>query len=342
MICTNCGQEIADDAVKCDYCGTSVKPEISIDSRKIDQPVDQFYVRSGKVDLKLFYLGMPIMIASTTLLSFIYAYINVYNPLSGYVNFFLMIGFILGLVLILTGSLWFSNIRNLPVATAFGVLTGCTAVYMDFVAFEYVLVNSKYFKGEIDLLPLVFNPSDVWEMACAIAEKGWYTIHLYYSGEDFMPRGIILWICWTIEALCVFGLAVKEGAFSMIRQEVFCEKCKEWTNNLENILTFKFANEDELKDRLKKQDSSVLNDVKRVEKRDPISYRCDLHLCETCKKMFTLTLTKISKTRDKKDNKKTKEKTIFRNLIINQNVFEDIKRTGERISPPDKEEEPEE
>jgi hypothetical protein len=321
MLCEKCGTNVSENETLCAKCEKSMqsrKSKLSVNSSADSR---QFYVHSGKIAPQL-VLGVPILLIISTLLAFAYAYSVIYIPIVGYLSFLLTLGFALGVGFCTAIVLQFFKTRNSLFAFCFGLGSGIFALYAAWVAFEYVLWN-KNATESIELLQLV-DPIVVWRVACLVAEKGWYSI------RNTTPSGAVLWTFWGVEACAVVGISAYM-AHSFIKDSVFCEACKGWTEDHKNKLTFEFIDESELKEKLTNQDLSFLKDVIKVKRTQESFYRIDCSMCCTCDNLYTLSLLRVSRTWDKEGKETQKEKTIMKNLFISKETFEQL--IGKKQAP---------
>lgn len=315
MLCKKCGTSIADNETLCAKCEKSMqskKRKLSAGSSSADSR--QFYAHSGKIAPQL-VLGIPILLIISTLLAFAYAYSVIYIPIIGYLSFLLTIGFAIGVGFCTAIVLQFFKTRNSLFALCFGLGSGIFALYAAWVTFEYVLWN-KDATEHIELLQLV-DPLVVWRVACLIAEKGWYSI------QSMTPKGAVLWSFWGVEACTIIGVS-GYMAHSFIKDSVFCEACKGWTDDRKNKLTFEFIDESELKEKLSNQDLTFLEDIIKVKRTQDSFYRIDCNVCCTCENLYTLSLLRVNRTWDKEGKETEKTKIIMKNLFISKETFEQL------------------
>lgn len=178
------------------------------------------YKLSGKLGLGAVVVPLGAFVA-TIVLSIVYAYVNVYSPIAGWISFV----FVAGFAVLVGGSIgglgYLSRCRNARFLTLTGVVTGLFAIYAAWAAFEYVLL-ARYSVGfAASLFDVYLSPEGVWEMAQAINQDGWYSI------LGATPSGIVLWALWGIEGLIVLA-ASSILAASFVESSVFCEHCGRW------------------------------------------------------------------------------------------------------------------
>ena len=313
MLCEKCGTSVSDEQIFCGKCQKSIDARGS-KSNSGSMTEKQFYSHSGKIAPQL-VLGVPVLLFVSILLAFAYAYSVVYIPIMGYLSFLLTIGFALGVGFSTAVILQFFKTRNTFFSLCFGIVSGLFALYAAWVTFEYVFLN-KVTTEEIELLQ-VAKPKVLWNVACLIAEKGWYSI------RSMTPKGIVLWSFWGLEACVVVGVPAYM-THSFMKDNVFCETCSGWTDDHKGKLIFEYLSETELKQKLTIQDMSFLDDTLKVKRTAESFYRIDCSVCCTCNNLYTLSLLRVTRTWDEKGNENDKESYIMKNLFISKETFDKL------------------
>lgn len=313
MLCEKCGTKVSEDKTHCAKCEKSINTR-SCNSSPRETGEKLFYIHSGKIGPQL-VIGIPILIIIFILLAFVYAYAVVYIPIIGYLSFLLTAGFALGAGFSTAVVLQFFKTRNSTFALCFGLIAGIAALYAAWVTFEYVFLN-KVSEEEVDLFR-VADPRVAWNIACFIAEEGWYSM------RSFTPKGAVLWTFWGIEACVIIGVPAYM-AHSFIKDSVFCESCKGWADDHKSKLIFEYLNESELKQKLTAQDMSFLDDILKVERTAESFYRIDCTVCCSCDNHYTLSLLRVTRTWDSEGKETDKEKYILKNLYICKATFDKL------------------
>lgn len=317
MLCEKCGTKVSEDKSHCARCEKSTKARRNKTLAENSMESRQFYVHSGKIAPQL-VLGVPILFIISTALAFAYAYSIVYVPYI-YVKFLLTLGFAFGVGFSTAIVLQFFKTRNTIFALCFGLVSGLFALYAAWVTFEYVFLDEMY-KEHIELTRLA-NPRVAWQALRYIAETSQYSI------AGMTISGLGLWSLWAVEACIILG-ACGYLAHSFIKDSVFCEACKGWTDDHKNKLTFEYLSESELKQKLTAQDLSFLDDILKIKRTAESFYRIDCAVCCTCENLYTLSLLRVTRTYDKEGKETDKEKFILKNLFICKETFE--KLTGKK------------
>lgn len=177
------------------------------------------YQHSGKLGLGPILLpaaGIPLLL----ILALIYAYINVYNPIGGYITLLIILGYAFVCGLVIATLLKLGKVRNSRFCFVSAVVGGLLSLYFAWVFFLYVLAH-RFDLMEVGVLQLLFNPFAVLSVMNEINKTGWFSI------KGATPSGIFLWILWLIEAGIILGVVTLAGS-AAVDDEMFCEKCDRW------------------------------------------------------------------------------------------------------------------
>lgn len=180
------------------------------------------YSHSGRLGAGLIVVPL-VGIVAALVLGLVYAYIDVYSPIAGYVSILFVLGFAVALGAAVSRAGAVAKVRSTGFMAAAGLLIGLLALYASWAGFEAALL-SKGDDAPADApgyLDLLTRPVAVWRIAQLINETGWYSI------KSATPSGVLLWIFWGVEAAIVVGGAalIAPGGIS---DEVFCEGCDRW------------------------------------------------------------------------------------------------------------------
>ena len=133
-----------------------------------------------------------------TCLSFLYAYVSVYSPISGYLSPLYMIAFAMGVG-------WSVNKIGHSFQTPLfmqitGLLIGIWALYTSWVVFIYAYSRMRFPQHpKITIIELFCSPGSVRSGLKFLSKSGWYSI----NGQT--PKGTLLWAFWGIEAGLILG-----------------------------------------------------------------------------------------------------------------------------------------
>ena len=186
------------------------------------------YRHSGKLGQSWWTAPLAGLIAAVVG-GFIYAYVDVYVPL-GVVMLLVVFGFIVAMAAAVGTAGYVGKCRNPLFLRAVGFATGLLGWYISWVVFEYALLNRIDQRAQLGLWELFASPSLQWNIAKSIAAKGWF------AAFGVHPKGIALWTLWGIEALLLIGGTTFLSS-TALEDEVFCERCNEWTADSQIELT---------------------------------------------------------------------------------------------------------
>jgi hypothetical protein len=180
------------------------------------------YKLSGKSG-NIFIVGILLGPILVTLLSIIYAYIDVYNPIV-YATLLVFIGLLLGIIIIQKLVIRLSKCRSKGSSIIYGIVTGLFGVYASWCAFLYVMFRREDLP--VELLDLMLSPSLVFEMAQSLSVDGYYTLF------GTTVKGGFLWFIWIVEAIGILGAGAL-GGLAIMHEEIFCEDCNRWAEDID-------------------------------------------------------------------------------------------------------------
>ena len=178
------------------------------------------YKHSGEIGSAAF-VAPPLAMLAALVLSLIYAYIDVWSPITGYISILFVLGLAIGLMFSVRMITKLTKCRSPGFALALGLFTGVFALYASWAFFEYALLSRFDDSFDAGMLDVLLAPLAVWEIALNINETGWYSI------RGITPSGGVLWFFWGVEALMIVGGAGL-GGLTALEGEVFCEGCQAW------------------------------------------------------------------------------------------------------------------
>ena len=163
-------------------------------------------------------------IASAAVSALVYAYVNVYSPVAGYISVAFVGLLAAGAAFPVGYAAKLFKCRNPVMLRINGIGTGIIATYLAWAFFAHVLLSRD---ATTDFQPPTLfeaasNPEAVWAFAKMINEIGWYTL-----GSSFEPKGTLLWIMWLIEAAIVIGTSYYLSSH-FVSGRGFCEDCNAW------------------------------------------------------------------------------------------------------------------
>jgi len=166
------------------------------------------------------------------------------------------------------------------------------------------------------------QPLVLWDYIQSLARTGYYTIR----GAEF--TGLILWVEWLGETLLT--VLVPAGfAYILSTTKVYCESCDRWAEEKENVVSFSYPDEDELKEHFLSRNLGFMQKADEVGKDTEEHYQVDTEWCDQCEQLHTWSLRKIMRTRDKKGKEELKTKTLYEDMFITRQVHEALFKLAE-------------
>jgi hypothetical protein len=273
--------------------------------------VEKVYRHSGQLGMGPAMVPL-IGVVAALLLSLAYAYITVYSPIAGYVTILFVAGYAFGLAFVMMMAGRLAKVRNNGFMTLAGLAIGLFAYYCAWASFESVCLSRWGEEGSEPpgYIELLTSPSTVWAVLLAINENGWYTI------KGSTPTGMALWIMWGIEAVIVVGATVAGGAAS-VSDEVFCESCDGWCEDVELGLTLGLPTDQGLFDRIKEGDISAIESLELLElvPAGMPFLKMEVKQCEACSTMSSYQAKLIEQKTDDKGNPTTESSDFSQTFV---------------------------
>lgn len=168
------------------------------------------------------WLLAPIGIAAAAGSAFVYAWINVYSPVAGYISLLFVAMLAAGAVLPLAWAGRFLKVRSVMQMRIAGVVTGIAAVYCAWAFFAWVMLIRAGVEGAPTAWQWLQSPAAIGQFAADLSEEGWFSI-----GTSLTPSGAVLWAMWAIEAAIVVGAGYLWAPRRIVGRG-FCEDCSVW------------------------------------------------------------------------------------------------------------------
>ena len=240
----------------------------------MDQLTSNVYSPSGRIG-SAFFVVPPIAIVGVVLLSIVYAYVDVYCPIAGYISFLFVLLFALGLGKTMSFAARLAKCRHSGIMYSFGLLFGVLAIYVSWAVFEYALLKRTGEASELTLLKIVQSPKTVWNIAAILNHTGWYSI------KDVTIKGGILWVFWGVEALIVL-LAVFFSATYVMRECVFCESCNQWCDPKNSSKTFSVSEKAAIEKQVSEGQNNLDLNMKLANQQDNPVIMAKTWTCTSC------------------------------------------------------------
>lgn len=190
----------------------------------------------------------------TLIIGFIYGYACVYNP-SEKLAILLATGYgvLIGYLVSRAGKA--AKCRSFLCMRLMGFIFGLFALYSGWAFFLYALLN-RFSNGtaNVSLIQLYLTPTAVWNLMININRTGWFEMfHAPFNGT-------MLWLAWGCEALLIVGITALMPPY-MMKAWVFCEPCKKWCKEKNDIARFGAPLPGDQTNRLKAGDLTVLGEL---------------------------------------------------------------------------------
>lgn len=267
-------------------------------------------------------------VAAALVLAFVYIYAVWYIPFV-YINFFLCLGFGLGLGAALAALVRLGKLRAPGAVGALALLLGLVAVYLEWGMYLTLIFNSETtgtgagadtstsFSLSL-FLDIITHPGAMWLAMQKINETGTWSL------KGSTPSGVFLAVIWVVEAVIILGgtwLVAKAQA-----TEPFSEASGEWATEetLAHPLTFA---QDVATTRAALESGQFhhLTPHTAAEAEAPFA-RLKLHSAPNDHNCRYLTLENVTTTVDKKGKASQSTATVVQHLAISPAHFQELHR----------------
>jgi hypothetical protein len=271
--------------------------------------MNQEYKLSGKSG-NLWLIGILLGPFLAILLSIIYSYIDVYNPLV-YFTIIVYLGYLFGIVLIQKLVIRIAKCRNTASSYIYGTMVGVFSVYANWSTFLYVLIQR--YEDSIPLTEILLNPSTVLDLANMISVDGWYELF------GFQVSGGLLWLIWVIE-ICGVLIAGIIGGYAVMHEEVFCENCNRWAEDIDFDLRLSITDESEINNSIK-NDIGMLTEIPIAEKNESPHIKVNIHHCSQCNNLSTVDIDLIKLEENDKGEIEEKNEDFSPVILITNDLY---------------------
>lgn len=278
----------------------------------------QHYKASGKFS-PFIVLGAPLFMLVSFIAALIYAYLNVYIPITGWVTFIFIIGYIFVTCTSSVFILKMFNVRSTMVILLWSAFACFMALYMDWACFVNVVINRYAEEADLSLADTLLSPVALWDTICAIAESGWYSMGS--SGKSNVS-GWVLWGLWGVEAVAICG-ANFFIAFSTL-DDVFCEKCNQWADENDSVLNFCHDNEEFLVRAFSTNDIRFSEHIKPMTPNSKLFYTIRTSICSSCNEFVYLSLSNTRITLNKEGEEESSNTELVTNLCFSIDDFKQL------------------
>lgn len=270
----------------------------------------KYYEHSGAITPVGLILMLVFGAVGALVLGGIYGYAIFYIPLI-YVNFFITIGFGMGVGFMVGLGGELGKIRNMKALVLFGLVAGLFAVYTGWVSWVYAFSSEER---------LILPPLEMLSFMNEISAFGIWSIF------DWTPQGMALYAIWGIEAIMI--LAITAGlAWGILSTAPFCERCNEWVKVQDNIQHL--APIDQPGALVAQLEQGDLTDLKALTLNDDEAgdhTNIELSRCTSCPQSNFLNIKSVVITKDKKGKDESDESTLIENLILSADDYQSLKQ----------------
>lgn len=246
------------------------------------------YRRSHGVSLLLLPIALAVCGAISVVASVVYAYCMVYVPVVQ-LAFLLPLLFGGGMGATLAFVMKSLKVRSTFLSVGVALLFTGGSYVLSWLPWTYATFARA--GVDVSMLDVLFPPSLV-VMIANVYENGAWSIG---TGSSEPVSGVMLGICWALEAVFVLG-AAPLAAFGVASGGVFCESCQTWCKVHRDVMRLPPQAQATLATRLDAQDFTVLAETPRAQPYDNPFLRIDLHRCAGCGGTNTLSLSLVTRT----------------------------------------------
>ena len=132
----------------------------------------------------------------------------------------------------------------------------------------------------VELMDLMLSPSYVYEIAQSLSVVGYFTLF------GASVKGGFLWFIWIVEAIGILGAGAL-GGLAVMHEEVFCEDCNRWAEDINFDLRLGIDDKDAAKVLIDTDIEKILN-FRKLESPNSEHIRVNLHQCSKCRNMNTI------------------------------------------------------
>ena len=265
--------------------------------------MNQLYKLSGNTG-SLWITGVLIGFPLAILISLIYAYINVYNPII-YLTILVYFGFLVSIFVVISLVFRIAKCRSPKNLYIYSVIFGIIVVYSSWCAFLYVFY-SRWGSENIAFSEILSNPLFVIKGVNLLSIDGWFTIY------EFQISGWFLWLIWIIESSIIIFITTRDDIF--LKEEIFCENCNRWAEDIDFNLRLSATDEVKINTAIKNK-IDILTEIPIAKKNESPHLKVNIHHCSKCDNMSTVDIDLI-KLEENKKGKIVEQKDDYSPVIL--------------------------
>jgi hypothetical protein len=246
-------------------------------------------------------------------LGFGYAFLIKWIPIV-YLNILITVGygFIVGFAVAATVK--FCRVRNVLVASLLATVVGLLANYFQWNGHMHALLDGA---------PPLCAPAGIWGVMQQLFEHGSWAMR---DGDNV--TGWFLVAVWVVEAAAILVLTVLVGMCT-IRDTPYCEKSGCWLDEETKYDTLAAFTDAQQLAALRNGDVSPVIEAKPREAGAPTFARLTLKHSPECEEFFTLLVSNVTLTTDKKGNVEEKATALTKDLVLPREMRELVERFAE-------------
>ena len=276
-------------------------------------PPGTYYRHSGRFSTRGVLATLGMGIAAAIVLGAVYALIDLYNPIAGWVTFLVTGGTGFAMAWVMIRGLRAGKIRNVGLVMLLTLVVAGVMYLMSWEVWEYMFIWKAAAAVQAPMpfsfWGLLSHPSIAWDILMTVNAKGAWSI-----GSGPPLTGIMLALVWLAEAAILFGVPfylVHQAAVEM----PFCEQCGHWCKARE-VMVLNGPVDAQLRQKLEAKEFTALGTLGKAEPGATRFLRVYFQGCGDCDTTQTLSVERIELTRDKKGKVNRKVVPIVRRLNL--------------------------
>ena len=259
----------------------------------------------------IFIIGLLLGPLLTSICTIIYNAIELVSPIF-FLTLIIYAGYLFSIIFIQKLVIRISKCRSKESAMLYGIIVGLFAIYINWTSFINMLLDKEGIN-----ISFFQSPSVLFNYMVDLSKVG------YFSVFGMKVSGFVLWIIWIIETVGIF-LAGVLGGETVLHEEVFCENCDKWTEEIEIKQYLSVPNE--------ASKEAILNGDIQLLLRQPLSntndskhLKLNIHHCSKCNKTSTLDIDLVTSEIDEKGKRKETAEDYSHVMVIDFNQYKMIK-----------------
>jgi len=264
-----------------------------------------YYRHSGKVSPGGLLIAVFGGSAAALVLGTVYAYVDLYNPIAGWITFLVTGGTGLAMGVLIKKLIKSGKIRNVPLALLLAIYLSGLMLVTAWEAWLFAFMERT--GNHVDFLMLL-NPRVIVAILEFLFDHGAWSI----GGTEVTRLPLV--IVWLIEAGILMGIPIGMG-WHAVREVPFCEKCGKWCV-IRVIINFNPGDKKAITPRLEGKDFTALTELGQSSTYAMHFWHASFQGCPDCDTTQTLCVADFVLTRDSKGRLQTKRKPVITQLVL--------------------------